>query len=554
MDSLDDLFHAEKYKNRDLAFRYLDTIYTMAISVQDTYRWTRLLLNKSGIVEDSIKQILSDSLDKLFIGRKKDDIFYYRQLFKAIDIHKKKNYKTAIDKYLGIYEKLDTSIKKDLNLRTRLLTNLASAERSLGNYENAINYLNKGIELNEYYPKKIKKATKIANLNGLYNGLGLIFRRIQKYEEAYSWFGKCLDLLDPNDSRRIIPLLNTVNVTMHQGNYNKADSLSNELFTFFDKMTTKDKLNYYFDKARIAIKLENFIETKICIKKLKEFKTNLHQQQILASLEAQYFYFTNQYKDAYTLYEKYINLLPEESINSRIGAYNKYIKSYLGIHNNALLLTSNLLDSLNAENYKKNLESGIQEWEVMYETQQKENEIAQLKQENEINALSLKVNKLWIALLGGFLILMTGLLYFFRKSLEQQKVANQFLDSQKQQLQNQNTSLLEKIGTWEQAKSTFFTIPGKENRKVRFDDIIYISSDGNEVVFHTPQKKHRAWLRLKDLESELPNEHFVRSHRSFLINIHHASFENAKYILMSNGEMVGLSKSYKDNVEKILKK
>ena len=145
-------------------------------------------------------------------------------------------------------------------------------------------------------------------------------------------------------------------------------------------------------------------------------------------------------------------------------------------------------------------------------------------------------------------------MFLYRKSLKQEQETNRFLSDQRSTLQEQNKTLLEQLGDWDTVEKEFFIIPGRENRKIKLGNIIYVASDGNEVVFHTPHKKYRAWLRIKDLSEDLPERHFVRCHRSYIINIHHASFENNQYLLMSNGDKVSMTKTYKERVENLMNK
>lgn len=52
-------------------------------------------------------------------------------------------------------------------------------------------------------------------------------------------------------------------------------------------------------------------------------------------------------------------------------------------------------------------------------------------------------------------------------------------------------------------------------------DIIFIERTGRSTTIHTKSMKIKTYQTLKDLEGELRERDFLRSHRSFIINIHY---------------------------------
>ncbi len=89
--------------------------------------------------------------------------------------------------------------------------------------------------------------------------------------------------------------------------------------------------------------------------------------------------------------------------------------------------------------------------------------------------------------------------------------------------------------------------------RLSFDDIIQINSASNYVEVCTAE---RSWLKrgtLKDIETQLPQQMFVRTHRAHLVNIQHIARVKLKssgsgYVELKSGRVVALSKAHKQAV------
>lgn len=558
LDSLFNIANRLKNKNPNKAINLLDSIADLARSDDDFRALSNTYLIKWSVyskLEDFIQiNLYQDSLKGMYKHREKDDLYFYYLLTSAINQHVNTKYDSALVIYNEISENCNPEWKNYLNLKTRVLSNMASIHRKRGEYDIAVKCLNEGIKIAEDTLIIANDVARISSLLGLYNGMGLIYRRTQEYNKAIEMYDKGLALIESDDSRRFNFLLNKVNGFFHLKRFDDALSESDRLYPYFDELKKKQKYNFIFDRTQILIHSGKLIRAKPLIDSMwmVQKKYNLKPQQAL-SLEADYYFEKGDFKTAKKSYQNYLSSVSKDEVNSRLGGMRGYIKSNLAIYDQEAYQSFTLFDSLSKANYQNNLKSGVNEWEVKYETQKKQNEIASLRQENKIKSLSISKNRLWLLFLAFMLASLAILLLIYRKLLRQEKETNRFLDSQRESLTDQNKILLEQIGSWDSIKNSFFIIPGKENRKIRLEDLVYMASDGNEVIFYTTQNKYRAWLRLKDLVQDLPSEHFARSHRSYIINIHHTSFENNQYLLMSNGDKIPLSKTYKENVEKSLK-
>lgn len=96
------------------------------------------------------------------------------------------------------------------------------------------------------------------------------------------------------------------------------------------------------------------------------------------------------------------------------------------------------------------------------------------------------------------------------------------------------------------------------NVQVPYEQIVHITSASNYVEVCTPEQ---TWLKratLKDIETQLPNSMFIRTHRSHLVNIAHIERIRLKAsgsgnVVLKSGLSIALSKAHKQAVRECLK-
>lgn len=85
-------------------------------------------------------------------------------------------------------------------------------------------------------------------------------------------------------------------------------------------------------------------------------------------------------------------------------------------------------------------------------------------------------------------------------------------------------------------------------QKAVLADIYYIEGLGDYVTLHTSNGKILSLDRMKNMENLLPQERFVRIHKSFIINTDHIDFiEKGRVII--NKEYLPIGEAYKDEVK-----
>jgi len=63
----------------------------------------------------------------------------------------------------------------------------------------------------------------------------------------------------------------------------------------------------------------------------------------------------------------------------------------------------------------------------------------------------------------------------------------------------------------------FFIKCDNKLQKIRFNEILFVESLQNYVAIHTTGKKYISYLTLKSLEEQLPDDQFVKIHKSYIV-------------------------------------
>ena len=112
---------------------------------------------------------------------------------------------------------------------------------------------------------------------------------------------------------------------------------------------------------------------------------------------------------------------------------------------------------------------------------------------------------------------------------------------------NFSDSLLEEI----RAGEDYFVVRSESQFiKVKYAEVLFIEAMGDFVKIHTPNAIHIALVNLKSVENVMPKELFIRTHRSFIVNVKHLSAISG-FEVMTGGKSIPLSESFKDAVTEI---
>lgn len=91
-------------------------------------------------------------------------------------------------------------------------------------------------------------------------------------------------------------------------------------------------------------------------------------------------------------------------------------------------------------------------------------------------------------------------------------------------------------------------------QKIELDEVVYIEGMKNYVTIHKDQQQIMTLLNMKDLESSLPRDQFIRVHKSYIISVDKIKIiEGNQVFLKGVKESIPLSETYKQAFFDLLK-
>ena len=99
------------------------------------------------------------------------------------------------------------------------------------------------------------------------------------------------------------------------------------------------------------------------------------------------------------------------------------------------------------------------------------------------------------------------------------------------------------------SKSTdFITVKADDKLyKINYEDLLFIEGQHEYVTFHTPQRRITALFALKDLEEMLPQDRFVRVHKSYIVSFDHIQDLDKSDVTVA-GTKIPVGASYRDEL------
>ncbi|PRY14325.1 LytTR family two component transcriptional regulator [Pontibacter ummariensis] len=95
---------------------------------------------------------------------------------------------------------------------------------------------------------------------------------------------------------------------------------------------------------------------------------------------------------------------------------------------------------------------------------------------------------------------------------------------------------------------------GTQTFKVKVEDILYVEGAGNYMSFYTKGKKILSLLSMKEVLDLLPNDQFVRVHKSYVVSLRHLQVIERHQVLVE-GKPIPLGLTYREQfLEKAGKK
>lgn len=89
---------------------------------------------------------------------------------------------------------------------------------------------------------------------------------------------------------------------------------------------------------------------------------------------------------------------------------------------------------------------------------------------------------------------------------------------------------------------------------VRISEIIYLESEGEYVRLHLDNQPTITTLfRLKNMETALPSDQFMRVHRSYIVNLQRIKGYVKGRIFLNDNEYIPIGENYRENFQRYIK-
>lgn len=94
-----------------------------------------------------------------------------------------------------------------------------------------------------------------------------------------------------------------------------------------------------------------------------------------------------------------------------------------------------------------------------------------------------------------------------------------------------------------------FIKSNSRQKRVKIEDILYVEALKDYVVVHTVSERFTIHSTMKDIQKKLPQKHFVRAHRSFIVNIDKIDIiEDSNLIMGDDKKVIPIGGSYKEDL------
>jgi len=89
--------------------------------------------------------------------------------------------------------------------------------------------------------------------------------------------------------------------------------------------------------------------------------------------------------------------------------------------------------------------------------------------------------------------------------------------------------------------------------RINLNEIVYLKADSNYTNIVLQAKQVMVYGTLNNLSKELPQERFLRVHKSYIINLSHVESGSVCFVNMGNGDQVPVGRAYRNELKAHLK-
>ena len=106
-------------------------------------------------------------------------------------------------------------------------------------------------------------------------------------------------------------------------------------------------------------------------------------------------------------------------------------------------------------------------------------------------------------------------------------------------------ALKNKTGSKNAGSETIFIKSGPQTYQVRISDILYLEKDGNYITVNLKDKKILIRENMNDIFTLVPQDQFVRVHKSFVVAVKHIAMIEVHQLII-NGEKIPVGSTYRE--------
>lgn len=391
LDSLKTLLHTSKDTAHVRKLTQIGQIYARYRIADSTYHYANQALAKSIQFEDKTLEATSLNL----VGWALD---MQKRFAEGLDY---------LNKSIHLWEALkdDKGLSVSYNSLGRIYTSMRSYEKAQA-----------------CYLQSLKLALKVGDVRGehiAYQNLAIVFNSLKRHKDAIryrskalryaqktkSFYSEAIALMGMGSDYRSLERLDSA-YYCHKRSLKLARDLEHDLLT----LTAGFALTY------TAIKMERFEVASQVLEELPPFIDEKDKRNLgfLYNYKAEILFGLKKHGEAIQLAQEHLDIAYELKDTILLNnAYFQLYEFYKKLENDKKALSNfEALMAIQDSIYKKDQEAQIQTLEIQYETEKKEAQIANLKQETQIKALQLRQSSMMIAFLVIIALLIIGLLYF----------------------------------------------------------------------------------------------------------------------------------------------
>ena len=92
----------------------------------------------------------------------------------------------------------------------------------------------------------------------------------------------------------------------------------------------------------------------------------------------------------------------------------------------------------------------------------------------------------------------------------------------------------------------------KETIQLNTSDILYLEADNKHCIIHWRQRSIHCTKTMAVVNQLLPQDHFCRIHRAYIVNFDHMQYFGSEYALLKNGERLPIGCRYQESARQAL--